>query len=69
MSKGINYCRMSSVPNFRSAAHIAKNLVVEFKFDPIDKDIASDFIQSIPLRVSRNSKYILGVHAIKLATR
>ena len=61
--------RMSSLPNFRSGAHIAKNLVVEFKFDGIHKNIASDFIQSIPIRVSRNSKYILGVHAIKLATR
>ena len=61
--------RMSSVPNFKSGAHIAKNLVVEFKFDPIDRDIASNFMQSIPIRVSRHSKYVLGVHAIKLATR
>ena len=61
--------RMSSVPNFKSSAHIAKNLIVEFKFGQAHRDIASEYMQSIPIRVSRHSKYVLGVHAIKLDTR
>jgi len=35
--------------------------VVEFKFNRDDRDIASQYIQNIPIRVSKNSKYINGL--------
>jgi hypothetical protein len=39
--------------------------VVEFKFARSRRDLASKILQGIPIRVSRHSKYINGVTAIR----
>jgi hypothetical protein len=39
-------------------------LVVEIKFDRGDHAFGSRVIEGIPIRVSRNSKYMIGVEAI-----
>ena len=57
--------RHSSLPNFNKKANLPKTLVLEVKFDRKDQEYASDVIQGIPIRVSRNSKYIVGVRAMK----
>jgi hypothetical protein len=56
--------RLLPVPNFSRRANLPESMVVEFKFHPDDRRQASDWIQGIPLRVSRNSKYVIGVQAI-----
>ncbi len=38
-------------------------MVVEFKFLVEDRSAASDALQTFPIRVSRNSKYVIGVEA------
>jgi hypothetical protein len=43
-------------------------LVLEFKFGPHDRRLASRMMQNLPVRVSRNSKYLIGVQAIASET-
>ncbi|NOY61888.1 MAG: polyphosphate polymerase domain-containing protein [Gammaproteobacteria bacterium] len=52
-------------PNFRYHSIPADNLVLEIKFDRKDRELASEVIQGLPVRVSRHSKYVNGVRAIQ----
>lgn len=56
--------RFKPAPNFHRRANLPDTLVVEFKFDRRDHDRAADILGTIPLRVSRNSKYVTAVRAI-----
>jgi hypothetical protein len=56
--------RVAPRPNLRRAANLPQTIVVEFKFGREDYAIASKAIQGIPIRVSRNSKYVIGVQAL-----
>jgi len=56
--------RRKGIPNYDLKANLARSLVVEVKFSRHDRQLASSTIQSMPLRVSRHSKYINGVRAI-----
>jgi hypothetical protein len=56
--------RLRSQPNVSRHSRPADTLVVEFKFAPHQFDVASAWLQGIPIRVSRHSKYIQGVVAI-----
>lgn len=48
-------------PDLESAGRPSSVLIVEFKFGTESRDIASDMLTGIPIRVSRCSKYISGV--------
>ena len=56
--------RFKPSPNLTRTANLARTIVIEFKFDRKDRDLASRILQGIPVRVSRHSKYINGVRAI-----
>jgi len=56
--------RYKPQPNYNHRANLCKTLVVEIKFDRADQEYASQLIQGIPLRTSRNSKYMVGVNTI-----
>ena len=56
--------RHSAKPNLSNAANLPDTLVVEIKFDRADRKIANRYAQGIPIRVSRNSKYVIGVDSI-----
>jgi SPX domain protein involved in polyphosphate accumulation len=56
--------RFSSIPNLCRPAQDLDRLVVEFKFSAQGRRRASDIIQGLPIRVSRNSKYVMGVQAV-----
>lgn len=56
--------RYKPLPNIRAKNNIPHILVLEFKFDRKDRLSASQTLQGLPLRVSRNSKYILGVKSM-----
>jgi hypothetical protein len=55
--------RFKPLPNFKNKANLPPALVVEVKFDRKDREVASQILEGIPLRVSRFSKYISGVRA------
>ena len=55
--------RFKPFPNFENKANFPPALVVEVKFDRNDREVASQILENIPLRVSRFSKYISGVRA------
>ena len=56
--------RLRTVPNFTRAANLPDTVVVELKFGREDHGRANRFIQEIPLRLSRNSKYVIGTSSI-----
>lgn len=56
--------RYKPFPNVRYSVNLPKTLVLEFKFDRKDRAIASEIMQGLPLRVCRNSKYMIGVKSI-----
>ncbi len=57
--------RYKSVPNFKRQALISETLILEVKFDRQDNQLGSELIDSLPIRVSRNSKYAIGAFAIR----
>ena len=56
--------RYKPMPNFNRRTNLAPIIVVEFKFARADRDHANRILQTIPIRVSRHSKYMTGVTAI-----
>ena len=57
--------RFKNNPNLANKTNLPKTLVLELKFDRKDQEYAADIIQGIPIRVSRHSKYIVGVRSMK----
>jgi len=57
--------RHCATPNLTRLANLPDTVVVELKFDRADRKIANRHAQGIPLRLSRNSKYVIGVQAIR----
>ncbi len=57
--------RFDSHPSYRRRANQPAVVVVEFKFGRRDRHLASDIIRSMPLRVSRFSKYASGILGIR----
>lgn len=51
-------------PQVRHAAHRANAIVVEVKCAVTDRALAADALGDIPLRVSRHSKYAIGVESL-----
>ncbi len=56
--------RYKPYPNILHRANNPQILVVEVKFDRNDREYASEVIQGLRLRVSRNSKYMVGMKSI-----
>jgi hypothetical protein len=50
--------------NIKNKGNMSNIMVMEVKFDPQDKDLASHFMHGLPLRNSRHSKYVSGIFAI-----
>ena len=53
--------RFKPVPNIKYSANNPVFFVVEFKFDQNDRELASRYIQTIPIRISKSSKYCNGL--------
>lgn len=53
--------RLHGRPNLRRRANMPDSLVVELKFAQAAWREASSIVQGIPFRLSRNSKYVIGV--------
>ena len=53
--------RFKSALNIKHSANNPDFFVVEFKFNRDDREWASQYIQTIPIRVSKSSKYCNGL--------
>jgi hypothetical protein len=58
--------RQKSVQNYDQQAVMPDTLIVEVKFSREDRELASDINQTLPIRVSRHSKFMNGVRAASL---
>jgi hypothetical protein len=56
--------RRHARPNLRFQADIPDTIVVEIKFHRAHHALGARAIAGIPIRVSRNSKYVIGVRSI-----
>jgi hypothetical protein len=56
--------RLRARPNLRRQANLPPSLVLEIKFAQKDRILGNQMMQGIPIRVSRNSKYTIGVQSI-----
>jgi hypothetical protein len=56
--------RLKARPNLRRRANLPDTLVLEVKFHRADHALGSAVTQETPIRVSRNSKYMIGVQSI-----
>jgi hypothetical protein len=56
--------RYKSHPNLSIRTKLPPILVVEFKFDRRDRELASRYLTGMPIRVGRHSKYMSGTSAI-----
>ena len=63
-NQGVWDQRFKPYPNFNHPSNLPQTLVVEIKFDRKDRQLGSDIIQNIPIRVSRHSKYMNAVRAV-----
>jgi hypothetical protein len=57
--------RYKPYPNLKHKANLPKTLVLEIKFDRRDRKLASSIVQGLPLRISRNSKYMIAVQSVQ----
>ena len=51
-------------PNLKLKNYTQNYLVIEFKFNKEDKKFFNDLDINIPIKVSRNSKYINGIRSV-----
>jgi hypothetical protein len=49
--------------NTKHQANIPRTMVLELKFSRQNRDYAASLIQGLPIRVSRNSKYVIGLRS------
>ena len=56
--------RYKPLPNVQHPMHDQGTTVMEFKFDRSDRVYAAQILQGLPLRVSRHSKYMMGVQSV-----
>lgn len=53
----------AAIPNFDRKSNLPDCAVVEVKFRPEESDYASTILKDLPIRRSRNSKYMVGVNS------
>jgi hypothetical protein len=58
--------RLTTCPNLTRRSNLPDTVVVEFKFAPGNRARGSRAIQGIPIRLSRNSKYVIAVQSLFL---
>lgn len=56
--------RLNPFPNLDRPANMPRSMVLEIKCDRGDRELASRILQTLPIRVGRHSKYVVGVRAI-----
>jgi hypothetical protein len=56
--------RLKCTPNLRNRSNLPDTLVAEIKFRIADRALGAQAIEGLPIRVSRNSKYMIGVESI-----
>jgi hypothetical protein len=56
--------RLKARPNLRQRANLPDTLVLEIKFHRANHALGSEVTWGTPIRVSRNSKYMIGVQSI-----
>jgi len=62
LDKDLSFYRIHSGKNsFHTTYHLSGDLIMEMKYDPDDEPIAEAISQNFPFRITKSSKYVIGV--------
>jgi len=62
LDKELTFFRIHSGKNyFDINYHLSGDLIMEMKYDPVDEPIAKSISQNFPFRITKSSKYVIGV--------
>ena len=62
LDKDLSFFRIHSGKNFfETSYHLSRDLIMEMKYNPADELIANSISQNFPFRVTKSSKYVMGV--------
>ena len=62
LDKDLSFFRINAGKNFfKTSYHIPDDLIMEMKYSPDDEPVAINISQKIPFRVTKSSKYVIGV--------
>jgi len=62
LDRDLSFFRIHAGKNFfQTSYHLPKDLIMEMKYDPEDEHIAESIAQHFPFRVTKSSKYVIGV--------
>ena len=62
LDKDLSFYKIHSGKNyFKSNYHIFGDLIMEMKYDPENEPIADSISQNFPFRITKSSKYVIGV--------
>ena len=65
LDKNLSFFRIHSGKNlFLVNYHLSGDLIMEMKYDPVDEPVAESISQHFPFRVTKSSKYVLGVQSL-----
>jgi len=62
LDKDLSFFRIHSGRNFfKTSYHLPGDLIMEMKYDPDDDPVATAVSQNFPFRITKSSKYVIGV--------
>jgi len=62
LDKDLTFFRIHSGTNyFKTSYYLSGDLIMEMKYDPGDEPIADEISQRFPFRITKSSKYVIGV--------
>ena len=65
LDKDLSFFRIHSGKNyFKTSYHLSADLIMEMKYDPGDESIADAISQNFPFRITKSSKYVIGVQKL-----
>lgn len=56
--------RYKLIPNLNKQSKLLNTFVMEVKFDRSNRDVVTDFLNGLPIRVSRHSKYMNSLNSV-----
>ena len=62
LDKDLSFFRIHSGKNFfKTNYHVSGDLIMEMKYNPVDESRADSISQNFPFRITKSSKYVIGV--------
>ena len=62
LDKDLSFFRIHSGKNdFKVSSNLSGDLIMEMKYNPVDEPVAASISRNFPFRITKSSKYVIGV--------